>query len=31
MILSTKMKFVRIDEVGETVPISERVKLRYKK
>jgi len=31
MLLSTKMKFVRIDEVGETVPISERVKLRYKK
>jgi len=31
IILSTKIKFVRIDEVGETVPISDRVKKRYKK
>ena len=29
IILTTKMKFVRIDEVGDTVPISERVKLKY--
>jgi len=31
IILTTKMKFVRIDEVGDTVPISERVKLKYGK
>jgi acyl-CoA thioesterase YciA len=29
VILSTNIKFVRIDEIGDPVPISERVKLRY--
>jgi acyl-CoA thioesterase YciA len=29
VILSTNITFVRIDESGETVPISERVKIRY--
>ena len=29
VILSTNIKFVRIDEVGEPVPISERVKTKY--
>ena len=29
IILSTKIKFVRIDEGGEPVPISERVKIKY--
>ena len=29
VILSTNIKFVRIDEVGEPVPISERVKSKY--
>jgi len=29
VILSTNIKFVRIDEVGEPVPISERVKQKY--
>ena len=28
-ILSTNIKFVRIDEVGEPVPISERIKEKY--
>lgn len=31
VILSTKIKFVRIDEMGDAVPISERVKLKYGK
>lgn len=31
VILSTKIKFVRIDEIGDPVPISERVKLKYGK
>ena len=31
VILSTKIKFVRIDEMGDPVPISERVKLKYNK
>jgi len=31
VILSTKIKFVRIDEMGDPVPISERVKLKFKK
>ena len=30
VILTTKIKFVRIDEMGDPVPISERVKDRYK-
>ena len=29
IILSTKIKFVRIDENGDSIPISERVKLKY--
>jgi len=29
VILSTNIKFVRIDEMGDPVPISERVKLKY--
>ena len=29
VILSTNIKFVRIDEMGDPVPISERVKLRF--
>ncbi len=29
VILSTEMVFVRIDEQGEAIPISERVKLKY--
>jgi acyl-CoA thioesterase YciA len=29
VILSTNIKFVRIDEVGDAVPISERVKSKY--
>lgn len=29
VILSTHIKFVRIDEIGEPVPISERVKQKY--
>jgi acyl-CoA thioesterase YciA len=29
IILSTHIKFVRIDEQGEPIPISDRVKLRY--
>jgi acyl-CoA thioesterase YciA len=29
IILSTKIKFVRIDENGDPIPISERVKLKY--
>ena len=29
VILSTNIKLVRIDEIGDPVPISERVKLRY--
>lgn len=29
VILSTNIKFVRIDEIGEPVPISERVKTKY--
>ena len=28
-ILSTNIKFVRIDEVGEPVPISDRIKEKY--
>ena len=31
VILNTKIKFVRIDEMGDPVPISERVKIKYKK
>ena len=31
VILSTKIKFVRIDEMGDPVPISERVKLKFRK
>lgn len=31
VILSTKIKFVRIDEMGDPVPISERVKIKFKK
>jgi acyl-CoA thioesterase YciA len=30
IILSTKIKFVRIDEDGETLPISDKVKNKYK-
>lgn len=30
VILSTNIKFVRIDEIGDPVPISERVKTKYK-
>ena len=30
IILSTSIKFVRIDEQGDPVPISERVKIKYK-
>ena len=30
VILTTKIKFVRIDEMGDSVPISERVKERHK-
>lgn len=30
-ILSTNMKFVRIDEGGDAIPISEKVKIKYKK
>src|SRR6056300_1121680 len=29
VILNTKIKFVRIDEMGDPVPISERVKIKY--
>ena len=29
IILSTHIKFVRIDEQGESIPISDRVKMRY--
>lgn len=29
-ILTTKIKFVRIDENGDSIPISERVKIKYK-
>jgi acyl-CoA hydrolase len=29
VILSTNIKFVRIDEMGDSVPISERVKTKY--
>lgn len=31
VILSTNFKFVRIDENGDPIPISERVKMKYKK
>ena len=31
LILSTNIKFVRIDEQGDAIPISERVKTRYNK
>ena len=31
LILSTNIKFVRIDEQGDAIPISERVKTRYSK
>lgn len=31
IILSTNMKFVRIDENGDAIPISDRVKEKYKK
>ena len=31
IILSTSIKFVRIDEQGDPVPISERVKIKYNK
>lgn len=30
VILSTKIKFVRIDETGDAIPISDRVKEKYK-
>ena len=29
VILNTKIKFVRIDEMGDPVPISERIKIKY--
>lgn len=31
LILSTNIKFVRIDEQGDAIPISERVKIKYNK
>ena len=31
IILSTNITFVRIDENGDTIPISERVKIKHKK